>query len=155
MYGPRITGSAAMHAERIKAREAARAKAADERDNRPTHEVYAERAAAGARADEALRERARMDELRARGVISDDSEPDEAEEYDVEEYEEEVVEDDDEEGQPVSTAELYARRERERQKAEHAVNVRAQTGAVRAMGQPVWPQYPVPVKPPHRYADRL
>ncbi|MGQ4402533.1 hypothetical protein ACN6K4_003315 [Streptomyces hayashii] len=66
MHQP-VTASAAAHAQRIKAGEQTRKRAAGEREGRQTFEVYAERARAGAAADEALREEARKNELRARG----------------------------------------------------------------------------------------
>jgi hypothetical protein len=78
-----VTASATMHAERLKARDAKRAKADDAHtDTRQTYEIYAERAAAGARADEALRERAKLNELRARGmsVPGDEADVDEDDE---------------------------------------------------------------------------
>jgi hypothetical protein len=134
--GPTITGSAAIHAERIKARDAERAAGTKERDGRQTAEIYGERAAAGYRADEELREAARLGELRARGIITPDPEPETAVEEDDEgtdEYEEdEVVEEDDE---PTSTAERYARRERERIKAERVANRRAWAGASWTLGE--------------------
>lgn len=124
---PPVTASAATHAGRLQARDA-------ESTARPagksTAQHYADRILPGYRRDEELREQARLRELRARGVITPDPEPDaDEEDYDVdEEYEEEP---DVEEEAPMSTAELYARRERERQAAEHAANLRAQAGAVR------------------------
>ncbi|MPY34102.1 hypothetical protein FNH09_23490 [Streptomyces adustus] len=146
-----VTPSAAAHAERIRARAEERAAASQERDGRQTYERYAERAAAGYRADEALREQARVNELIARGVIAADPEPEDLEEEDVE-YEDEEPEDD-EEDVPQTTAEKYAAIERERRAAERAVNVRAQTSMVQAMGQPLAPQRRPVVAQPHRYAD--
>ncbi|MEH0551232.1 hypothetical protein [Streptomyces sp. B21-101] len=64
---PPTTASAVAHAQRIKAGEQTRKRAAGEREGRQTFELYAERARAGAAADEALREEARKSELRARG----------------------------------------------------------------------------------------
>ncbi|MEU3546282.1 hypothetical protein [Streptomyces longwoodensis] len=149
---PEASASARVHAERIRAGEktAGRAGAAA---GKSTAELYAERILPGYRADEAARERAQMGELRARGVVSADDVPEDDEEFE-DQYEEEPAEDDDGEERPPTTAELYAERERERQQAEHAANVRAQTGAVGTMGRAVWPQYPVRVQAPHRYADR-
>lgn len=69
--GPKITGSAAIHAERIRARDAAREQESGERrvpEGRQTFEVYGERALAGARADEAARRRAEEADRRARAA---------------------------------------------------------------------------------------
>ncbi|WP_019072393.1 hypothetical protein [Streptomyces hokutonensis] len=126
-----VIASAALHAERIRAAEQQRAEAPRAtRTGQSTAERYAERALAGHRADEELRTRARMNELRARGVIGADPEPDDEEEYDdtdeVEEYEEEGE-------QPVSTAERYARRERERQEAGRHAALAARRGATQAV----------------------
>jgi hypothetical protein len=124
-----------MHGERIRARAEAKAKAQrGQADGRQTSEIYAERALAGARADEALRRQAEENARRARGEwVPGDGPEDVEEEYDVvEEYDEET---DDEDEEPKSTAEIYARRERERIKAERAANLRAQAGAVQTMGQ--------------------
>lgn len=131
--GPTVTGSAAIHAERIRAGAAARA----ERPTAPaagqsTAERYAQRILPGYRADEEARERARLSELRARGVISAEAEPEDEEEY---EDEEDVVEEVEEEDEPVSTAEIYARRERLRIKAEHKANLTAHRGSTWALGQ--------------------
>ncbi|MFD8739401.1 hypothetical protein ACFV06_31445 [Streptomyces sp. NPDC059618] len=130
--GPAVTASAAAHAERIRARAEERAAAAEERDGRQTSEIYGARAAAGFRADEALREQARLNDARARGEWTPGDTEEEDVEAEAEEYEEEPAEDDDE-GEHLSTAERYARRERARQAAEHQANVRAQGGAVRTM----------------------
>jgi len=123
-----VTSSAVAHAERIRAGETERAQH-QQAPTGTTAEHYAERALAGHRADEELRMRARMNELRARGVIGADEEPDDEEEYDdteqVEEFEEEPEDDD----ENVSTAELYARRERARQRAEHKATVAAHRGS--------------------------
>jgi hypothetical protein len=84
---PRVTDSAAAHAERIQARDKAKAKAKAQRgpaDDRQTCEIYAERALAGARADEALREQARKNEARARGEWVPGEEPDVEEEVEEE-----------------------------------------------------------------------
>lgn len=137
-----VTASAAMHAERIKAGEQARAKAAAERSGRQTAQIYGERAAAGHRADEALREAARLGELRARGVITPDPEPEDLE--DDEGQDDEVLDEVDEEEAP-STAELYARRERARQKAEHAATLVAHKSIVQVSSPPQV----------HRYAEQL
>ncbi|MEU5281125.1 hypothetical protein AB0G87_32495 [Streptomyces asoensis] len=80
-----VSASAAMHAERLKAREAKRAKVADitaATETRQTSERYAERALAGARADEALRRRAAENDRRARAEreAADAAEADEFEE---------------------------------------------------------------------------
>ncbi|MEU0069541.1 hypothetical protein ABZ027_08350 [Streptomyces sp. NPDC006332] len=116
--GYSVTGSAAQHAERLRAREAERAAAGQERDGRQTAEIYGERAAAGWRADEALREQARRNDARARGEWVPGDEPEDV--VDDEEFEDAEEEGDLEDGEePVSTAELYARRERARQQAGH------------------------------------
>lgn len=63
-----VTPSAVMHAERIKARDAKRAKAdPGPADTRQTYEIYGERAAAGARADEDVRQQALLNDRLARG----------------------------------------------------------------------------------------
>ncbi|MFG2948165.1 hypothetical protein [Streptomyces adustus] len=147
--GPTITGSAAIHAERIQARDAELA-AAQKPDGRQTFERYAERALARARADEELREQARLNDMRVRGQWVPGDEPEDQEDDGVEEVEEEDVED--EEDAPTSTAELYARRERERQAAERKANVRAHAGMVQTMDRPLAPQRPPTVAQPHRYA---
>lgn len=130
--GPMIGGSAAVHAERIRAGEAERAGRAQSPSATSTAERYAARILPGYRADEEARERARLSELRARGVISADPEPEDEE---VEEYDEEVVDEDDEEDEPTSTAERYARRERERIKAEREANQRAWAGSTWSLGE--------------------
>lgn len=148
-----VTPSAAAHAARIREREEGRAARAVPADGRQTFERYAERAIAGARADEELREQARLNDARARGewTPGDAEEDDDVEEYEqADEAEEEDVEYDDEE---LSTAERYAARERKRQQAEHAANVRAQAGAVRTLG-PQGHQQAAKLVQPHRYADR-
>lgn len=131
--GPAVGGSAAIHAERIRAREAERAKAAESavRDPRQTFEVYAERAAAGARADEALRLEAERRAKRARGewVPGDGEEDDDQAEEEYEEPAEDVEEDVEDEEGPVDTAELYARRERKRIAAEREANIAAWRGS--------------------------
>lgn len=126
-----VTPSAAAHAARIKARDEERAKANEQPDTRQTYEIYGERARAGFRADEELRQQARMSELRSRGVWTpgDEEVDDDAA---AEEYEEEVLDDEDDESEedaPMTTAELYARRERERQRAEHTANRAAWKGS--------------------------
>lgn len=78
--------------------------------------------------DEAARERARLDELRARGVISADPEPEDVE-YEDEDVEE--VDDEPEAETPKTTAEIYGARELERQKHEHEL-YRAATRGVAA-----------------------
>lgn len=149
---PPVTASAAAHAARLRAREEERAASSKDRDTRQTFERYAERAAAGFRADEELREQARMGELRARGVITADEEPD-VEADEGEEYEEEQA-DDDTEDEPLSTASRYAAVERKRRTAEHRANVAAQAGAVQTMTPLAGNQYPARVAQPHRFADR-
>jgi hypothetical protein len=130
-----VTSSAAAHAARIKARDEERANAdASPVDTRQTFERYAERAAAGARADEELRQQARMGELRARGVIAAEPESEGAED-EYEEYDDEAPEDAEEDDEPVSTAERYARRERERQRAEHQATLTAHRGSTWALGE--------------------
>lgn len=149
-----VTPSAAAHAERIRAGEEERQAAAKERDSRQTYEIYGERAAAAARADEELREQARRNDARARGewVPGEEANGEDIEEaYDDEEYEEDA--DVDEEEAPVSTAERYARQERAKIKAEHEANLRARASQARAMGRPLAPQYPAMVRQVHRYAD--
>lgn len=123
---PPVTPSAAAHAERIRVREQARtAEQGTAPAAQSTAEMYAARILPGYRADEALRQQARMNELRARGmwVPSDDEETegaeDEFEEYD--DTDEEVEEVDDEE-RPRTTAEIYAARERKRIEAERVAN---------------------------------
>ncbi|MFJ2964249.1 hypothetical protein ACIPIC_18360 [Streptomyces collinus] len=148
---PPVTGSAAVHAERIRARE----ERAEERTP-PTGQSTAERIAArilpGYRRDEELREQARLGELRARGIISaEDDEPDVDE---VEEYEEEPEAEGDAEEAPLTTAERYAAVEMERREAEHAANLRAQAGAGRPVAQPVGHRYAAQLAQPHRYANR-
>lgn len=65
---PPVGASAEAHAARIRARDTKRAGTVEEgTDARQTHEIYAERALAGARADAAARERAAMNDRRARG----------------------------------------------------------------------------------------
>lgn len=147
-----VTASAAAHAERIRAGEEARQAAAKGRDSRQTYEIYGERAAADARADEELRHAARLRELQARGVlIADAEESEDLEDEDVdEEYEEEADVDEDE--VPVSTAERYARQERAKIKAEHEANVRARASQFRAMGRPLAPQYPAVAPQAHQLA---
>ncbi|KUN03953.1 hypothetical protein AQI95_21170 [Streptomyces yokosukanensis] len=149
-----VAPSAAAHAARIRARDEEWASASGERDTRQTYEIYGERAAAQARADEELREGARKRELRARGVwVPDDASEEEGdrEEYDqAEEYEDEEPETDEE---PVSTAERYAARERKRQQAERAATLAAHRGAVRTLG-PQGHQQAAKLAQPHRYADR-
>ncbi|WP_333736368.1 hypothetical protein [Streptomyces sp. IBSBF 2806] len=84
-----VTASAARHAERLRARDEQRAtRTSSQTGGRQTSEIYGERAAAGFRADEALRERARLNELRARGMsvpgadedVDEDDEEQQAEE---------------------------------------------------------------------------
>ncbi|QQM41988.1 hypothetical protein [Streptomyces liliifuscus] len=141
-----------MHAERIRARTEVRA---DEEPGTTAGQSTAERIAArilpGYRRDEELRAQARMGELRARGVISAaDEAPDEDEEYEVvdeEEIDEDDVEEDDE---PVSTAERYARRERQRQQAEHQATLAAHRG--RAPLPQVGHVYAAQLAQPHLFA---
>ncbi|MGW1669014.1 hypothetical protein [Streptomyces sp. NPDC002324] len=148
--GPPVTPSAAAHAERIRARTEERAAEQTETTaGQSTAERIAAQVLPGYRADAALREQARLSELRARGVISDGAEPEDAEEeVPVDEDEDDVEEND----KPVSTAERYARRERQRQQSEREANRRAHEGAVRAMAQPLPPQYPAMAAQPHRFA---
>ncbi|MDX2708093.1 hypothetical protein PV350_35400 [Streptomyces sp. PA03-6a] len=115
-----VTKSAALHAERIRAKDQARAaQAAPERPaDKSTAQLYAERALAGVQADEALRQEAYQNDKRARGEWVPGDEP-EAEEEDLEEYDEEEYEGDDEDP-PKTTAELYARRVRGTYSAEGA-----------------------------------
>ncbi|MEU5195234.1 hypothetical protein AB0G86_14430 [Streptomyces scabiei] len=152
--GPPVTPSAAAHAGRIRARTEERAaEQAETAAGQSTAERIAARVLPGYRADEALREQARLNELRARGVIAADPEPEDVEET----YEEEVLVDEDDEfedGQPLSTAERYAAVERERRAAEAKANRAAQGGALRTWSPIVGNQYPPPKATPHRYADR-
>ncbi|MCX4858953.1 hypothetical protein [Streptomyces canus] len=134
--GPTISGSAAIHAARIRERDAQRAAEPDAApDGKSTAQLIAEQVLPGYRADEEARERARLSELRARGVISADPEPEDIEEEDAYEEPEEVVEEDDEEEEPTSTAELYAARERLRIKAERAANQQAWAGSTWSLGE--------------------
>jgi hypothetical protein len=83
---PPVTDSAARHAARIRERDAQRAKTDDKpRDTRQTYEVYAERALAGARADQALRDEARRNDARARGEWLPSDGPDDDSESEAEE----------------------------------------------------------------------
>lgn len=150
---PPVTASAALHAERIRARDTERAAAAKTPDARQTYEIYGERAAAGARADEEARRQALLNDRRARGEWTPGDEP-EADEDQDDEYDdtEEETDVEDEEDTPLSTAEMYAARERERQAAERAANVRAHAGMVRTMDRPLAPQRSPTVAQPHRYA---
>ncbi|GAB2946676.1 hypothetical protein [Streptomyces heilongjiangensis] len=133
---PPVTATADLHAERLRARDVERAKSGQGRpDGRQTWEIYGERALAGARADAAARKRAERSDRRARGEwVPGDEETDEAEGLDEEDVDDEYEETDEveEDEAPVSTAELYARRERQRQRAERAANLAAQGGAVGA-----------------------
>ncbi|WP_405525235.1 hypothetical protein OG426_19450 [Streptomyces canus] len=131
--GPTIGGSAAIHAARIRERDARRAAVPDAvPDGKSTAQLIAEQVLPGYRADEEARERARLSELRARGVISADPEPEDEE---VEEYDEEVVDEADEAEEPTSTAEIYAARERLRIKAEREANQRAWAGSTWSLGE--------------------
>lgn len=151
---PPVTPSAAVHAERIRARTEVRA---EEEPGTTAGQSTAARIAArilpGYKADEALREQARLGELRARGVITaadEEPDPDEGEEYEVldeEEIDEDDVEEDDE---PVSTAERYARRERQRQQAEHQATLAAHRG--RAPAPQVGHLYAAQLAQPHLFA---
>ncbi|MEH0587406.1 hypothetical protein QA942_26300 [Streptomyces sp. B21-106] len=125
---PPVTASAAAHAERLRAREQ-RAAEVKPAAGQSTAQRIANKILPGYRADEELRERARQNELRARGVISVDTEPEGIED----EYEDEEVEEEPEVEEPKSTAQLYAEREMERQKHEHEL-YRAATR--------VWPRMP-------------
>ncbi|MGW1503757.1 hypothetical protein ACWCQW_35395 [Streptomyces mirabilis] len=133
---PPVTASAAAHAARIRAgEEEFRAARSDAPAGQSTAERYAARALAGAQADEALREEARRNDLRARGQWV----PDDEEELDEEEAEaefEDEGEEDDEEAQPLSTAERYAAMERKRQAAERKATLKAHRGAVQTLVQP-------------------
>jgi hypothetical protein len=149
--GPAVGSSAAAHAERIRAGEVARAGRAQPSSAPTTAERYAARILPGYHADEELREAARLSELRARGVITPDPEPEDLEdEFDEEELESE----EDEEDAPLSTAERYAAVEVKRRAAEHEANLVAHKSA----GQQAVPQvryrYAAQLSQPHRYADR-
>ncbi|MEU9264580.1 hypothetical protein AB0E04_03875 [Streptomyces sp. NPDC048251] len=138
-----VTASAAAHAERIRSG-GQRAEVGKPAAGQSTAERIAQRILPGYRADAELREQARMNELRARGVVTPDAEPEDVEDEYDEDQEDEILDEDDEEEAP-STAELYARRERARQKAERAATLAAH----RSVGQ---------VAPPpqvHRYAEIL
>ncbi|MEH0582823.1 hypothetical protein QA942_01415 [Streptomyces sp. B21-106] len=112
-----VTASAAAHAERIRASDG-RTEGGKPAAGQSTAERIAQRILPGYRRDEELREQARLNELRARGVITaEDEEPDEDEEYDV--VVEDEVDEEPEAEEPKSTAERYAARELERQKHEH------------------------------------
>lgn len=144
---PPLTGSAAVHAERI-ARGVERRAERPEAGGKSTAELYAERILPGYRADERLRKGARLRELEARGIITaEDEQPDEYE--DGEEFEDEA----DEEERPPTTAELYAARERERIEAGHAATLTAHHG----IGQQSAPQvrHRYASRPPHRFANRM
>ncbi|MET8169299.1 hypothetical protein ABZT34_34460 [Streptomyces sp. NPDC005329] len=131
-----VTPSATMHGERIRAlTEQRAARTGGQHGGRQTAEVYAERAAAGVRADEALRERARLSELRALGGITPDPEPEEDVEDEYVEYEYE------EDGEPEvetpkSTADMYAEREMARQRAERAATLAAHRSVGQAFAPP-------------------
>ncbi|MGW3134388.1 hypothetical protein [Streptomyces sp. NPDC001139] len=132
--GPTVSGSAALHAQRIKASEAERAAAQPAaRTGQSTAERYAQRILPGYKADAAARERARLSELRSRGLWTplDEEDAEEVDEAEAEEEFEEVEEDDveDDQEEPKSTAELYAARERQRIKAEHEANIAAWRGS--------------------------
>jgi hypothetical protein len=113
-----------------------------------TAERYAARILPGYKADQALREQARMNELRARGIIAaeTDEPDDEVEEGLVE------VEDVEEEDVPLTTAQKYAAVEVERRAAERKANVRAQAGAVGTMNLQPSPRRRPVVAQPHNYA---
>ncbi|MGW3024513.1 hypothetical protein [Streptomyces sp. NPDC001221] len=138
---PPTTRSAALHAERIRAAEEERT-ASERKDGRQTYEVYAERALEQARADEELREGARMRELQARGVISAAEDLDE---------EDEEFEPEDEEEKPPSTAERYAAVELKRREAEHQANLVAHRGAVQTIGA-TGHRHAAQLAQPHRQA---
>ncbi|KND40091.1 hypothetical protein IQ64_35810 [Streptomyces stelliscabiei] len=141
--GPPATPTAVAHAERIRASTEGRpAEQAGTGGGQSTAERIAARILPGYRADEALRQQARLGELRARGVIAAEDEPvDEDEEYD----EEVLVDEEEGDEVPVTTAELYARRERERQQAEHAATLAAH----RSVGQAAAPSQV------HQYTERV
>jgi hypothetical protein len=123
---PPTTPSAALHAERIKARTKSKEQAPA---GQSTAEQIASRILPGYRADEALREEARKRELQARGIVSAD------EDLEGEVDEEEGVEpEDEEEDETLSTAERYAARERKRQTAERKATLAAHKGAVQTTG---------------------
>jgi hypothetical protein len=147
--GPPATPTAVAHAERIRASTEGRpAEQAGTGGGQSTAERIAARILPGYRADEALRQQARLGELRARGVIAaEDEEPDEGEEYEV--LDEQETDEDDEEEAP-STAELYARRERERQKAEHAATLAAHKSVGRAAVPQVGHNYAAQLAQPYR-----
>ncbi|MGW6924480.1 hypothetical protein ACWGA9_24865 [Streptomyces sp. NPDC054950] len=129
---PPVIASAAAHAARIRGREE-RAEDRVPEAGLSTAERIAQRILPGYRADEELREQARLSELRARGVIAAaDDEPDE--EYDV--VVDEEVDEAPEVEAPKTTAEIYAERERARQQAERAATLAAH----RSAGQVAPPQ---------------
>lgn len=150
---PPAMASAAAHAERIR-------QAAEERDQAPaelpegvtTVQLYAERALAGVRADEALRKQARDNDRRARGEwvpgVEDDAE--EADEHEDEPDDEpDDVEPKAEDDEPVPTWEQYAARERERIAAGRAATRVAHRGAVGPRQPP--PRSKSWQRQPHRY----
>lgn len=156
--GPAVGNSAAAHAERIRAGEVARAGRVQPPSAPTTAERYAARILPGYHADEELREAARLSELRARGIITPDPEPEDLEDEFDEEVDEEEMEpeedEEDEEDKPLTTAERYADVEVKRRAAEHEANLVAHKSA----GQQAVPQvryrYAAQVAQPHRYADR-
>jgi hypothetical protein len=114
LSNPPVTASAAAHAERIRQAGQQRAAVTPAAGGQQTYERYAARILPGYQADEAARERARLNELQARGVISA-----EADEPDIDEDEadqEEVPED--EADIPLTAAEIYAARALGRSSAE-------------------------------------
>lgn len=150
-FGPAVTPSAAAHAERIRTGE--QRSEATPLAGQSTAQRYANRILPGYQRDEELREQARMGELRARGVIAADPEPEDAE-AEYADDEPEPDEDVEEDGEPLTTAQRYAAVERERRAAEAKANRAAQSGAVRTWSPIVGNQYPPPVATPHRYTDR-
>ena len=126
--GPTVTGSAAIHAERIRAAEAERAGRAQTPTAPSTAEHYAARILPGYRADAELRRQAAINDKRARGEWVPGDESADADETEDEDFEVEVDEEEGDEEEVLSTADRYAARERERIKAERAANQRAWAG---------------------------
>lgn len=148
---PAVTPSAVMHAERIRAQEKEQPSG---QAAQSTAERYAQRILPGYRADEELREQARLNELRARGTwVPGDEEPDEGEGFE-DEAPEDKVEDEEPESAPLTTAERYAAVETERRAAEHQANLTAHKSAGRTAPAPVGHRYAAQLVQPHNYADR-
>ena len=148
---PPVTPSAAAHAERIRQGQQRSESASSAAGGRQTAELYGARALAQVRADEALREEARRNEMRARGQwVPGDDETDEFEEDEQEP--EDSDEEFDEEVESLSTAERYALIERARREAEHRANLVAQKGAGQPTPPPQVHRYAAQGAQPHRYA---